>query len=108
MGRGELDGAHAALGPVLDLPSERRIHAVVTSAQRAHGALRDPRYRGSAAAQEAQEEIEAFCQATAGALPRWPAPEEPVFSLAGDSGYDHVPPQGGGKRPGSTGRRCDD
>ncbi|MGH8885922.1 MAG: XRE family transcriptional regulator [Egibacteraceae bacterium] len=69
VGRGELDGVRAALGPVLDLPSERRIHAVVTSAQRVHVALRDARYRGSAAAREVQEEIEAFCQATAATAP---------------------------------------
>ncbi|MGH8901975.1 MAG: hypothetical protein ACRDYA_09905, partial [Egibacteraceae bacterium] len=71
IGRGELDGAHTALRPVLDLPPPRRIHAVVTSAQRVHTALRDPRYHGSSAARETQEEIEAFCQATAAtALPR--------------------------------------
>ncbi|MGH8903705.1 MAG: hypothetical protein ACRDYA_19040, partial [Egibacteraceae bacterium] len=69
-GRGELDGARAALRPVLDLPPAHRVRPVVTSAQRVHTALRDPRYHGSPAAQETQEEIEAFCQASAAALPR--------------------------------------
>jgi hypothetical protein len=68
--RSALDGAHTALQPVLDLPPERRIHAVVTSVQRVHAALRDARYRGSAAARNTQEEIEAFCQVSTAALPR--------------------------------------
>lgn len=69
--RGELDGAREALRPVLDLPSSQRVNPIVTSALRVHALLRDQRYHGSPAAREAQEEIEAFCQATAAtALPR--------------------------------------
>ncbi|MGH8887570.1 MAG: hypothetical protein ACRDYX_20855 [Egibacteraceae bacterium] len=53
-----------ALRPVLDLAPARRVHAIVTSAQRVHVLLRDPRYHGSAAARVTQEEIEAFCWVT--------------------------------------------
>ena len=71
VGRGELDGAREALAPVLDVPPARRIRSIVTTVLRVHALLRDQRYHGSAAAREAQEEIEAFCQATATtALPR--------------------------------------
>ena len=68
-GRGNLDGARAALRPVLDLPPAQRTPSMTVNALRVHAALRDPRYHGSPAAREAQEEIEVFCQATA-ALPR--------------------------------------
>jgi ATP/maltotriose-dependent transcriptional regulator MalT len=67
--RGELDGARETLRPVLDLPPARRVRVVVTSALRVHTALRDPRYRGSPAATETQQEIEAFCQVPSAALP---------------------------------------
>ncbi|MGH8906494.1 MAG: hypothetical protein ACRD0K_08255 [Egibacteraceae bacterium] len=67
--RGELDGAREALRPVLDVPPAWRIRGIVTSALRVHAALRDPRYRGSPAAAETQQEIEAFCQASSAALP---------------------------------------
>ncbi len=59
-----------ALQPVLELPPEQRIHGIVTSALRVHGALRDPRFAGSPRARRIQEEIEAFCQAPVSALPR--------------------------------------
>ncbi|MGH8896651.1 MAG: hypothetical protein ACRDZ4_06400, partial [Egibacteraceae bacterium] len=68
--RGELDGTRAALRPVLDLPSTQRTPSITTLTLRVHTALRDPRYRGSPTARETQEEIEAFCQASAAALPR--------------------------------------
>ncbi|MGH8902124.1 MAG: hypothetical protein ACRDYA_10685 [Egibacteraceae bacterium] len=64
---GELDGARAALRPVLDLPSVQRLSGIAAVVQRVHVALRDPRYRGSSAVREAQEEIEAFSRVTAGA-----------------------------------------
>jgi hypothetical protein len=68
--RGELDGVQTVLQPVFDVPPARRVRAIITTALRVHVALRDPRYRGSAAARETQEAIEAFCQTTAAALPR--------------------------------------
>lgn len=69
--RRELEGAREALRPVLDLPPERRIGGIIASAMRVHAALRGPGYGGLPAAREAQEEIEAFCQApAAAALPR--------------------------------------
>ncbi len=65
-GHGDLDGARAALRPVLDLPAGQRVRtSIMKLALRVHVALRDPRYHGSPAAQETQEEIEAFCQTTA-------------------------------------------
>jgi hypothetical protein len=42
----------------------------VTSVLRVHAVLRNLRYRRSPAAQEIQEEIEAFCQASTTGLPR--------------------------------------
>jgi len=70
-GLGELDGARDALVPVLDLSPARRVSDVITATLRVHTALRDSRYDGSPAAHEARGEIEAFCQAPAGAaLPR--------------------------------------
>lgn len=69
--RGELDGARTALRPVLDLSPERRLSGIIAITHRVHAALRDARYRGAAAAREAQEEIESFCQVTAATgLPR--------------------------------------
>jgi tetratricopeptide (TPR) repeat protein/transcriptional regulator with XRE-family HTH domain len=61
---GNLDGARAALQPVLDLPPDRRLSGITAITLRVHTALRDPRYRGSPAARETQQEIEAFCQTT--------------------------------------------
>ncbi|MGH8899989.1 MAG: XRE family transcriptional regulator, partial [Egibacteraceae bacterium] len=63
--RGELEGTREALRPVLDLPPDRRLSGIIAITLRVHTALRDPRYRGSPTARETQEEIEAFCQATA-------------------------------------------
>ncbi|MGH8903711.1 MAG: XRE family transcriptional regulator [Egibacteraceae bacterium] len=68
--RGELDGARAALQPVLDLAPAQRTSGIIARILRTHAALRDPRYRGSAAAQETQEEIEAFCQVSTAVLGR--------------------------------------
>lgn len=66
---GELEGAHEALAPVLDLEPERRIGGIVASAARVHGALRTPTYTASPVARGIREEIEAFCQVPAAALP---------------------------------------
>ncbi|MGH8887853.1 MAG: XRE family transcriptional regulator, partial [Egibacteraceae bacterium] len=68
--RGDLDGSRAALQPVLDLPPDRRLSGIIAITLRVHTALRDPRYHGSPAARQTQEEIEAFCQATSGTLSR--------------------------------------
>ncbi len=68
-GRGELDGARAALLPVLDLAPQQRVSPIITSTMRVYAVLHDPRYRGSSAARGMQEEIEGFCQVTAAALP---------------------------------------
>ncbi|HEX8803549.1 MAG TPA: hypothetical protein VF743_05135 [Acidimicrobiales bacterium] len=67
--RGELEGAHEALRPVLALEPERRIGGIVTSANRVHQALRDARFADAAEAHSLRDEIEAFCQISAGALP---------------------------------------
>lgn len=66
---GELDGAREALTPVLDLEPERRIGGIVASAARVHDALRARPYAASPAARSLREQIEAFCQVPAAALP---------------------------------------
>lgn len=66
---GELDGAREALAPVLDLAPERRIGGIVASAARVHDALRGRPYAASPAARSLREQIEAFCQVPAAALP---------------------------------------
>jgi tetratricopeptide (TPR) repeat protein len=66
---GELDGAREALAPVLDLEPERRIGGIVASAARVHDALRTRTYAASPAARGLREQIEAFCQVPAAALP---------------------------------------
>jgi hypothetical protein len=66
---GELEGAHEALVPVLHLEPERRIGGIVASAARVHEALRTRTYGASPSARGLREEIEAFCQVPAAALP---------------------------------------
>jgi len=69
--RGELEGARAALEPVLDLEPAERIGGILVTAKRVHQELSGARYRGSVIAQQLQEELEAFCQVTAASgLPR--------------------------------------
>ena len=68
--RGEVDGAREALGAVLDLPPEQRIHGVVASVLRVHAELRHPRYSGSPTARDVQQAIEAFCRTPVMALQR--------------------------------------
>jgi hypothetical protein len=58
MGRGDLDGARTALRPVLELSADRRPSGITTITLRVHVALRDPRYYGTPAAREMQEEYE--------------------------------------------------
>lgn len=66
---GELDGAQQALAPVLDLEPKRRIGGIIASATRVHDALRTRTYAASPAAHSLREQIEAFCQVPAAALP---------------------------------------
>ena len=67
---GEIDGAYDAITPVLDLPPERRIGGIVTSAMRVHAALRAPRFANSQVARNARDEIEDFTRRPIAALPR--------------------------------------
>lgn len=66
---GQIDGAHEALAPVLELEPERRIGGIVTSANRVHHALRGGSHANSPVARNLREEIEAFCRLPAAALP---------------------------------------
>ncbi|MEV6927466.1 hypothetical protein AB0M46_23585 [Dactylosporangium sp. NPDC051485] len=66
---GEIEGAHEALAPVLNLVPERRIGGIIASAGRVHQALSGRRQAGSPAVRLLREEIEAFCRLPAAALP---------------------------------------
>jgi hypothetical protein len=66
--RGELDGAAEAIAPVLALPSDKRIHGIVVSAQRVHAALGKAPEADSVT--ELQQRIEAFNRTPLAALPR--------------------------------------
>ncbi|WP_412539639.1 hypothetical protein R8Z50_27895 [Longispora sp. K20-0274] len=57
---GELDGAADALGPVLDMPVEQRIHGVVESARKVHATLCASSLRNATASRVLRQEIEAF------------------------------------------------
>jgi hypothetical protein len=65
--RGELDGVHDAVAPVLDLTPSERVGGVIVNAARVGAALRDDRYRGANLANELTEELEGFTQMTAAA-----------------------------------------
>lgn len=68
---GELEGAVEALGPVFDLPSERRINGIRTSMMHVHETLRGTAFRQAPGAADVREQIEDFCQTPAvAALPR--------------------------------------
>jgi len=54
----ETDGAREAIAPVLDLPADQRIHAIIRGVQHVHTALRRPEL--PPATRELQEEIEDF------------------------------------------------
>jgi tetratricopeptide (TPR) repeat protein len=58
--QGSLDGAEAALRPVLDLASELRLELVTQSLGIVRQALTEPALRSAAVAQELQEEIEDY------------------------------------------------
>lgn len=66
---GEVDGAHEALVPVLELPPERRIGGIVISTMRVHQALSRRRLTDSPATRHLQEAIESFCRVPVAALP---------------------------------------
>lgn len=65
---GHVEGAEAALAPVLDLEPGRRIGGIVASANRVHHALRGRSFAGSPDAAVLRERIEAFCRIPAAAL----------------------------------------
>ncbi|WP_208753989.1 hypothetical protein [Streptomyces bauhiniae] len=66
---GDLDGAAAAMRPVLDLPVSHRNNGIVVSAQRVRAALAGGSVNGAVVARDLTAEIEAF-PATRLALPR--------------------------------------
>lgn len=59
---GNLEGAQAALRPVLGLPSECRYEPVTQELGRVRQALAQPVFRDASTARELQEEIEAYCR----------------------------------------------
>ncbi|MGH3545939.1 MAG: hypothetical protein ACRDPW_08450, partial [Mycobacteriales bacterium] len=65
---GELDGAHEALAPVLDLSPDRRTWNLIESAMRIHRVLRIPQYLTSPTTRTLQGHIEEFCQLSPAAL----------------------------------------
>jgi tetratricopeptide (TPR) repeat protein len=67
---GEIEGARDALAPMLGLDPTLRIGGIITSAERVHQALRDPRFVDSVLASALRDEIETFCQVSASALTR--------------------------------------
>jgi len=67
--RGELDGAAEALAPVLDLPPERRIRGIISSAKHVRDALVRAGRSGDRAAGDLEEEIEVFTRTPTMSLP---------------------------------------
>jgi len=71
LANGELECAVEALGPVFDLPAERRINGIRTSMMHVHEALRSAAFRQVDGASDVREQIEDFCQTPAVvAIPR--------------------------------------
>jgi transcriptional regulator with XRE-family HTH domain len=58
----DLDGAHAALEPVLGLPSVQRIRQIASGLERVRLHLALPRYTGSAVARELTQDIDGFAE----------------------------------------------
>lgn len=58
----DLDGAHAALRPVLGLPPDLRMELVTQNLGLARQALAQPAFRDAVLAWELQEEIETYCR----------------------------------------------
>jgi hypothetical protein len=73
---GQLDAAASALEPVLSLPSDKRIEALLRRLGRVRADLMAETYQGQALAADLDERIETFCHETAvgdlGALPAGP------------------------------------
>jgi tetratricopeptide (TPR) repeat protein len=58
----DLEGAHAALEPVLGLPSDQRIRQITSGLERVRQHLKLPRYAGSVAALELAQNIDGFAE----------------------------------------------
>lgn len=67
---GELEGAAAAVRPVLDLPFGQRNFGIVSSARRVHLALSAPRFATVRLARDVREEIEDFTSVSTAAVLR--------------------------------------
>lgn len=65
----DLDGAAAAIAPVLELPISQRIHGMVVSVRRVHQAISSARFE-SPIARSLRAEIETYCRTPAISLPR--------------------------------------
>ncbi|ETA00315.1 hypothetical protein CcI6DRAFT_04256 [Frankia sp. CcI6] len=65
---GDLDSAHDALVPVLALPSEQRTGRLTGRLHRLRRSLSQPRYRGSAEAEDLDDQIEHFVRESATAM----------------------------------------
>jgi transcriptional regulator with XRE-family HTH domain/tetratricopeptide (TPR) repeat protein len=60
--QGDLDGAHAALRPVLSLPPDLRLELLTQNLGLTRQALAHPMFRDAALARELLEEIEVYCR----------------------------------------------
>jgi transcriptional regulator with XRE-family HTH domain len=58
----DLDGADAALRPVLELSAENRYEPITQHLEQARQSLAQPPFRDAVRAQQLQEEIEVYCQ----------------------------------------------
>ncbi|WP_173263816.1 hypothetical protein [Streptomyces pacificus] len=64
--RGDLDGAHAALEPLWEVPQAQRTTGLLVRTARVRRALTMQRYQGAALANELGERIEDFTRLSAG------------------------------------------
>jgi hypothetical protein len=60
--KNDLDGAAAALRPVLDVTADQRQEPFIRSLQPVRQTLAQPQYRGAPTARRLQEEIETYCR----------------------------------------------
>lgn len=65
----DLEGAHAALEPVLALPSGQRIRQIASGLERVRLHLALPRYTGSASARDLTRDIDGFVELVTPAVP---------------------------------------
>jgi len=70
VGRGQLDGAEAAISPVLSLPPEQRINGIVAAVARVQHAIERSPLAPDPAATSLREQISDFVRLPAVALPR--------------------------------------